>query len=85
MEVSVFATLDDLKGRDRSSMRKVLRALRKRSRFTVFEATAEQKLALTLDRIGRRGFVRYTHGPRDFPWCKVELTEAGLAYLDRRK
>lgn len=58
----------------------VLRVLDREKRFSVFEATANQDIARTMDRIVRDGLIT-TDTSCGFPWTKCKLTEKGRAML----
>lgn len=71
--------LDDLSKRRQSSTREVLRHLARAGMFSVFEATDNDVIAATVDRVLRKGLLETT--PSGFPWTKVTLTDAGRAVL----
>jgi hypothetical protein len=72
--------LDDLSGKQQGNEGAVLQVLDQCKRFSVFEATATDRIARTMDYVFKAGLVRDTGG--SFPWTKVELTEEGRAKLD---
>jgi hypothetical protein len=74
--------LDDLPKRKQRSTRHVLEHLEKRGRFSVFEATDNDTIAATVDRVIARGYID-TDISCGYPWTKIQLTEAGKAYLSR--
>lgn len=74
--------LDDLPIRKQRSTRHVLEHLEREGRFSVFEATANDTIARTVDRVIRRGYIEADISG-GYPWTKTKLTEVGRAYLDR--
>jgi hypothetical protein len=81
--INRFTSLDDLKGKQRSEPMTVLQAiLANGGRFSVFDATADQKIAGTMTYIEREsGWVRRVEGRHGYPWITIELTEAGRKAL----
>ena len=73
--------LEDLTRRQQRDKAQVLRVLHRHGRFSVFEATANQVIAKTMDAICANGLVE-TDNSVGYPWTKVKLTPAGLALLD---
>lgn len=74
--------LDDLPIRKQRSTKHVLEYLERNGRFSVFEATANDTIATTVDRVIRRGYIE-TDISGGYPWTKTKLTDAGRAYLAR--
>lgn len=68
--------LDELTVREQRDEGKVLRALHRAGRFSVFEATANQGIADVMTYLHKHGLIEVT--PRDYPWSDVKLTERGL-------
>lgn len=60
----------------------VARVIAKHGRFSVFEATANQTIARTVDRIWQAGWFEETDPPAAYPWTRVRLTEAGKRALE---
>ena len=60
--------LDDLKRKEQADDEVVLGVLRVKRRFSVFEATANQTIARTMDRLCKTRLTTKTEG---FPWTKV--------------
>ncbi|TLX15969.1 hypothetical protein [Rhizobium sp. MHM7A] len=77
---SFSSGLDDLPLRKQRSTRHVLQHLERHGRFSVFEATDNDTIAATVDRVIRRGYIE-TDISCGYPWTKTQLTEAGKAYL----
>lgn len=73
--------LDDLPVRKQRNTRVVLQAVVSAGRYSVFEATANDVIATTMDRIVAHGLVD-TDISSGFPWTKVAITPAGKRYLD---
>jgi len=72
--------LDDLTRKQQGDPAIVLAVLDKHKRFSVFEATANDRIARMMDLIFKRGYVRDIGG--GFPWTNVEITEAGRALMN---
>lgn len=84
IHVCCFTTeLDDMRRKDQGDDIKVLAALKVSGRFSVFEATANQTVARTIERLQKRGLMETT--PEGFPWTKVKVTELGDKLLQRSK
>lgn len=78
--IDAFASgMDELPKFRQRSTREVLRHLNVAGRFSMFEATDNDVIAATVDRIMRRELVKTSD--IGFPWTKVELTSAGKALL----
>ena len=73
------AGLDDLKRKQQADIACVLRVLEKTRRFSIFEATANDTIAKTMDRVMHDGYVTKTGGA--YPWTHVALTDKGLAAI----
>ena len=71
--------LDDLTRKQQRDIAIVLKVLEKHKRFSVFEATANDVIARTMDEVYKGKYVRDTGGA--FPWRNVELTDAGRALI----
>jgi len=72
--------IDELPLKQQSNLRAVLTILAETKCFSVFEATANQTIAATMDKIGRHGYIKSVGG--SYPWCEIEITEKGQALLD---
>lgn len=72
--------LEDLKRKEQADISKVLAVMQEHGRFSVFEATANQTIAKTVDRIMLEGFVKNLGG--GYPWTEIELTEKGRLALE---
>jgi hypothetical protein len=79
---SFSSGLDDLPRRKQRSTRYVLQHLEQHGRFSVFEATDNDTIAATVDRVIRLGYIE-SDISCGYPWTKTKLTEAGKAYLSR--
>jgi len=79
---SFSSGLDDLPLRKQRSTRHVLEHLERNGRFSVFEATYNDTIATTVDRIIRMGYIE-TDISGGYPWTKTQITQAGRAYLDK--
>lgn len=76
------AGLDELTRRQQKDGRAVLRVLSQTRRFSVFEATANQTIAKTIDHLFAAKQVEVDpDGYNGFPWTAVRLTAAGAALL----
>lgn len=69
--------LDDLTRKQQRSQTEVLKQLHKMSRFSIFEATANQDIASTMDKLCAGKFIE-TDNTCGYPWTKVKLTSLGL-------
>lgn len=87
--------LDDMKRKDQNDVVKVLRVLAQCGRYSVFEATANQTIAVMMDRICHKGCTmvqaddtKRAYGKLvnilggNYPWTHVELTEGGKRLLE---
>lgn len=70
------AGLDELTRREQKDEEKVLQALHKAGRFSVFEATDNPVIANMMEWLLKSGLIEVT--PKGFPWSDVKLTERGL-------
>ncbi len=73
--------LDELPRKKQASMLEVARHLAKVGRFSVFEATANQTIARTMDRIMQSGW--FDRGDDPYPWTSVKLTPVGADAIER--
>ena len=71
--------LDELPKKRQANMYDVATVLAKTGRFSVFEATANQTIARTMDRIENSGWFDRTTEP--YPWISVKLTDKGRQVL----
>ena len=72
--------LDEMPKRQQRDRVAVLRMLEQAGRFSVFEVTANQTIARTVQGLIDREYVT-TSIECGFPWTTVELTDAGRALL----
>lgn len=76
--IDVFTSgLDEMKRKDQGDIAKVLAMLKLHGRFSVFEATHNQTIAMVMDRICSEGLVNIDKVRSAFPWTYVTLTDAG--------
>ena len=80
---SFTSGLDELPRKQQASLWSVLHYLSETKRFSVFEATANNVIARTMDVLGERGYFKSTGGA--YPWCEIEITEKGLEFLAEGK
>lgn len=90
---SFTSGLDDLTRKQQRDPVSVLRVLKDTGRFSVFEATANQTIAVMMDRLMHKGCSVVRNGVRtdygrliektdgDFPWTNVKLTAGGIRLL----
>ena len=79
--IDYFAVgIDELPRKQQAEPAAVLRVLAKAKRFSIFEATANDVIARTMDRLFERDYVRSLGG--SFPWTNVEITDAGLKLME---
>jgi len=79
-----FSTgLADMPRRKQRYAEEVLRVLHRHGRFSVFEATANDVIARTMDDVIRRKLVEVDNSP-GYPWSNVKLTDAGLALIGEK-
>ena len=69
--------LDDLPKAQQRDIGAVLRHLEQAKRFSVFKATANDRLARMMTDVMKSGYVRDLGG--GYPWINVELTDTGRA------
>jgi hypothetical protein len=75
-----FSTsIDDLTEAQQADNKTVLRCLERDKQFSVFDVTANQTIATTVERLAKNGFISYAGGV--YPWTKVEITDKGRTFL----
>lgn len=74
--------LDELTRRQQADVGEVLTVLDREMRYSVFEATENQTIAKTMDRIIAEELIT-TDNSCGYPWTRCELTDAGREYLKR--
>jgi hypothetical protein len=79
---SFSGAIDDMKCKDQGNAIKVLEVLSKHPRFSVFDATANDKIAVTLTYLFREEFIVDSRPKQGYPWHHVEVTKKGKALLD---
>lgn len=91
------AGLDDLTRAQQADPIAVLRVLARTGRFSIFEATENDVIARTMDRLLWIPFVTHSNGAitdhgllitrigGQYPWSEIELTEAGNRLLEAEK
>ena len=72
---SFSSSLSDIPAKKRGNDEYVLEVLRKNGRFSCFEASEHQKLAVTLTRLKDAGKIVYPDPQPGYPWCKVEVQD----------
>lgn len=72
--------LDELPRRKQRSVAEVLRVLHVAGEYSIFEATANQDIARTMDEIVACKLIT-TDNSCGYPWTKCTLTEAGLELI----
>lgn len=72
--------LDDLTQKQQRSEIEVLKCLSKMDRFSIFEATANQGIAGTMDSLMSKKLITVDNSC-GFPWSTVSLTPNGLAMI----
>jgi hypothetical protein len=70
------------RGQHPDNRRLALAYLKEQGRFSVFEATANHKTAVTVTNLIEDGLIKTTR--QDFPWTGAELTAAGEAVLGEK-
>lgn len=70
--------IEELPRKKQRNAAEVLKVLAEHKRFSVFEATANQVIAGTMDRMQGKYF-KVIGG--QYPWCEIELTEDGKSLL----
>lgn len=73
------SALGDVSFKERTQPRRILAVLARNPRFSVFDVNHDS-LAKTLDFLKDAGLMVYKRGGH-YPWCEVELTPKGRAYL----
>lgn len=73
--------LDFMRRADQRNPKKVLQVLHQCKRFSVFEATANQKIAAVMDMLVREKYIEVDNSP-GYPWSNVKLTKKGMQYAD---
>ena len=73
--------IDELPRRKQRDPLEVARVLAQHGRFSVFEATANQDIARTMDKLMRNGWFVSDAEASSYPWTHVTLTDAGRAAL----
>lgn len=76
---SFSSGLDDIPKKKRRDPKAVLAVLLKNPRFSCFEV--DSALADTLALLGQQEFIRPSEHEDGYPWSRVQVTEAGMAYL----
>jgi len=71
--------LDELTKKQQSSKSEVLKCLHRIKRFSVFEATANDVIAATMDSLVDGKFIDVDNSC-GYPWSNVTLTERGLQW-----
>jgi hypothetical protein len=86
--------LDELTRRQQADHIAVLHVLARTGRFSVFEASDNQVIARTMDRLIHKGFTTVLDGKKtdhglllkllggNYPWTACELTEAGKRLIE---
>lgn len=78
--VCVFTVgLDELPRRAQKDPVLLAREIAKHGRFSAFEATANQTIARTVDKVMAAGWFRQLES--EYPWTRVELTKKGRKAL----
>ncbi len=77
--VDSFSALDDVPRKNHSDPIEVGRVLARVGRFSVFEATENQRLAGTIEHLGSNGWFDYE--PEGYPWTRATVTNAGRQAL----
>lgn len=77
--------LDEMPRRKQRDIAEVLRVLEAnpRRRFSVFEATANQTIAVTMTKLVHEGYIE-TDNSCGYPWTKYKLTAKGLDAIKER-
>ena len=90
---SFTAGLDELTRKQQRDAVAVLRVLKASGRFSIFEATENQTIAVMLDRLLHKGYSVVRDGVRtdygrliektggQYPWTNVKLTAGGIRLL----
>lgn len=72
--------LDEMPSKQQGDIRAVLKRLSGMKRFSVFEASANMKLARTMTKIFASGYVEDAGG--EYPWTTFKITDAGKAFME---
>jgi hypothetical protein len=81
MMIDSFSSgLDDMKRKDQRDVVAVMRKLATMKRFSIFEVTDNDTIALTMTNIVKRGLIETTGG--QYPWATFKITEAGQRLID---
>lgn len=78
---SFSTSIDEMKRKDQKSMHAVLRVLKEHPRYSIFEATDNDTIARTMDRLQEAGLFERRQPQPAYPWCEATVTEAGLRFL----
>ena len=90
------AGLDDLTRKQQADHIAVLRVLEKTGRYSIFEATENQTIAKTMDRLLCKSCITVSDGVRtehglllirtggEYPWATCQLTDAGKRLIEGR-
>ena len=78
---SFSGAIDDMPRKDQGNAIKVLSVLSEHPRFSVFDATANDKIAVTLTYLFREEFIVESRPKQEYPWVQIEVTEKGKALL----
>jgi hypothetical protein len=70
-----------MRPRDQRDRMKVLAVLKDNPRFSVFDATERDAIALSLDDLRAQGLIEYVKPGPAYPWCLVRVTKVGDARL----
>jgi hypothetical protein len=79
---SFSSGIDEMKRKDQASQAAVLRVLAQCKRFSVFEATANRTIALTMDSLVEDGLVALDSASTSYPWTNVKLTKKGEEFVN---
>lgn len=74
------AGLDEMPKKQQGDIRAVLRRLSGMKRFSVFEASENDKIANTMTDIFALGYAESTGG--EFPWTTFNITDSGKAFME---
>lgn len=85
MFIDVFsAGLDDMPRRKQRSTYHVLDFLSRIEQYSIFEATENEIIAETMDRLIRMGLIECDNSC-GYPWIAVKVTAKGSEYLKRKR
>lgn len=79
---SFSSGIDEMKRSDQASQASVLRVLAQCKRFSVFEATANRTIALTMDSLVKDELVALDNATSSYPWTNVKLTKKGEEFVN---